>query len=108
MKRLVAMVVGLGAAALVGIARGGHELPIYPSFYPHEIEIRSLAPAEAARAIPEGRIPAYVGDGMSFSGTPPGELQAIPRRELITSVTSPVSNTTVRPMSTSPCRPSSK
>jgi hypothetical protein len=77
MKRLVAIVVGLGAAALVSMARGGHELPIYPSFYPHEIEIRSLAPAQAAQALPEGRIQAYVGHGMSFSGAPQGELQAI-------------------------------
>jgi hypothetical protein len=77
MKRLVAMVVGLGAAALVSMARGGHELPIYPSFYPHEIEIRSIAPGEAAQALPEGRIQAYVGRGMSFSGAPPTELQAI-------------------------------
>src|SRR5262249_59065832 len=71
------MVVGLGAAALVSMARGGHELPIYPSFYPHEIEIRSLAPTQAAQALHEGRIQAYVGHGMSFSGAPPRELQAI-------------------------------
>ncbi len=77
MKRLVAMMVVLGAAALAGMARGGHELPIYPSFYPHEIEIRSVAPAEAAQALPDGRIQAYVGPGLSLSGAPPAELQAI-------------------------------
>src|SRR5262249_37938997 len=34
-------------------------------------------PAQAAQALPEGKIQAYVGYGMSFSGAPPGELQAI-------------------------------
>jgi hypothetical protein len=77
MKRLVAMMVVLGAAALAGMARGGHELPIYPSFYPHEIEIRSLAPAEAAQVLRDGKIQAYVGRGLSLSGAPPAELQAI-------------------------------
>ena len=50
MKRLAAIVFILGAAAIVTVARGGHELPIYPSFYPHEIEIKSLAPEAAAQA----------------------------------------------------------
>ena len=77
MKRLITLMAVLGVAALVSMARGGHELPIYPSFYPHEIEIRSLAPTHAAQALPEGRIQAYVGNGMSFSGSSPGELQAI-------------------------------
>jgi len=77
MKRLVAMMVVLGAAALVSMARGGHELPIYPSFYPHEIEIRSLAPGLAAQALRDGSIQAYVGRGLSFSGALPPELQAI-------------------------------
>jgi hypothetical protein len=77
MKLLVAMMVVLGAAALAGMARGGHELPIYPSFYPHEIEIRSLAPEQAAQALRDGKIQAYVGRGLTLSGAPPAELQAI-------------------------------
>ena len=77
MKRLVALIVVLGAAALVSMARGGHELPIYPSFYPHEIEIRSLASGEAEQALREGKIQAYVGRDLTLSGAPPPELQAI-------------------------------
>jgi hypothetical protein len=77
MKRLIAIGIGFGAAALVSIARGGHELPVYPSFYPHEIEIRSLAPAEAGQALRAGKIQAYVGRGLSFSGAVPADLQAI-------------------------------
>ena len=77
MKRLAAIVFILGAAALVTVARGGHELPIYPSFYPHEIEIKSLAPEEAAQPLRDGKIQAYVGSGLSFAGAPPVDLHAI-------------------------------
>jgi hypothetical protein len=65
------------AAAFVTVARSGHELPIYPSFYPHEIEIRTLAPDQATDALRDGRIQAYVGRGMSFPGAPPAEIRAV-------------------------------
>jgi hypothetical protein len=61
MKRLAATLFILGTVAIVTVARGGHELPIYPSFYPHEIEIKSLAPEEAAQPLHDGKIQAYVG-----------------------------------------------
>src|SRR6516225_8875892 len=77
MKRLAAIVFVLGAAAVVTVARGGHELPIYPSFYPHEIEIRSLAPEEAIQPLRDGKIQAYLGSGLSFAGAPPVDLRAI-------------------------------
>ena len=76
MKRLAATILVLGAA-LVTVARGGHELPIYPSFYPHEIEIKSLAPEEAAQPLRDGKIQAYVGSGLSFAGAPPADIRAI-------------------------------
>ena len=74
MKRLAAMIFVLGAAAIVTVARGGHELPIYPSFYPHEIEIKSVAPEQAAQPLHDGKIQAYVGQGLSFSGALPAEI----------------------------------
>jgi hypothetical protein len=67
----------VGAAAVVTAARGGHEVPIYPSFYPHEIEIRTLAPDQAAQALREGRVQAYIGEGLSLSGAPPADLGTI-------------------------------
>src|SRR5262245_19885513 len=76
MKRLAAIILVFGAA-LVTVARGGHELPIYPSFYPHEIEIKSLAPEEAAQPLRDGKIQAYLGPGLSFAGTPPVDIRAI-------------------------------
>jgi hypothetical protein len=75
MKRLAATILVLGAA-LVTVARGGHELPIYPSFYPHEIEIRSLAPEEAIQPLRDGKIQAYLGPG-SFAGASPADLRTI-------------------------------
>jgi hypothetical protein len=70
-------VLGCSAAAVVTVAWGGHELPVYPSFYPHEIEIRSLAPAQASEALRRGEVQAYVGPGLRFSGTPPAEIRAL-------------------------------
>src|SRR5262245_66356238 len=75
MKRVAACI--LGAAAIATVAWGGHEAPVYPSFYPHEIEIRTLAPDQAARALREGRIQAYVGAGASLSRAPPAEIGVV-------------------------------
>jgi hypothetical protein len=77
MKRFSATIFVLGAAAIVSVARGGHELPIYPSFYPHEIEIRSLAPEEAIQPLRDGKIQAYVGRGLGFSATPPAGIRLV-------------------------------
>src|SRR5438876_2232853 len=77
MKWLGTVTCVLGAAALAGIAWAGHELPIYPSFYPHEIEIRSLAPEAAAPALRDGKIQAYIGRGLSLSRAPGADIRAV-------------------------------
>ncbi len=70
--------VGFSVLALtVTIAQGGHELPIYPSFYPHEIEIRTLAPEAAAERLQQGKLQAYIGPGLTFAGSLPPDVQAI-------------------------------
>jgi hypothetical protein len=56
----------IAAASLVAsfagtMAWAGHELPIYPSFYPHEIDIATVAPERAVALIERGQIQAYVG-----------------------------------------------
>lgn len=63
MKRtaIAALCAAAGLAALAVIAKGGHELPIYPSYYPHEIRIETVAPAEAASLLAAGRLQAYAG-----------------------------------------------
>jgi hypothetical protein len=77
MKRFCTFVVLLIAAALVTVARGGHEIPIYPSFYPHEIEIRALARERAADALLKADIHAYVGPLPGFVGPLPESIRAV-------------------------------
>ena len=76
-KCLGAFIFLSGAAAVVTLAWGGHELPVYPSFYPHEIEIRTLAPNRAAQALRESNIQAYIGGGLGYTGAPPIQVRAI-------------------------------
>src|SRR5262249_9160624 len=77
MKRKGACAAFLYASAAATIAWGGHELPIYPSFYPHEIEIRTLAPQQAPAALADAKIHAYVGRGVRFSGAPRDVIGAV-------------------------------
>ena len=77
MKRLGAIIFVFGAAAIVTVAWGGHELPVYPSFYPHEIEIKTFAPEQAAQALRDGKIQAHVGPGLRFAGTLPAEVGTV-------------------------------
>jgi hypothetical protein len=53
--------------SLVGTADAGHESPVYPSFYPQQIRIEPIDPANAGDALARGRIQAYVG---AVSGLP--------------------------------------
>ena len=55
---ILGLVVALG---LVAVARGGHEQSVYPSYYPHEIEIAMVAPERAAELLRAGKMHAYVG-----------------------------------------------
>lgn len=60
------------AVSVVALTRadGGHEIPIYPSYYPHEIRIETHTPASAARLLPEGKLQAYLGEIPAFRGRP--------------------------------------
>src|SRR5262245_14477368 len=63
---------------LAPMARSGHELPVYPSYYPHEIEIATLAPQEARDLLAKGRLHAYVGGAPSFGGGLPKDIESAP------------------------------
>jgi hypothetical protein len=65
------------ALAMMTVARSGHELPVYPSYYPHEIEITTLAPERAAPLLLDGRIQVYVGGVPRFAETPPDTIQSV-------------------------------
>lgn len=69
MKRRIAAAVLVAASFAGTMAWAGHELPIYPSFYPHEIDIRTVAPERALDLIEHDQIQAYVG-----AATPPATL----------------------------------
>ena len=57
--------------AAVSVARSGHELPVYPSYYPHEIEITAMPPGRAGEEMRAGKLHAYIGSTPDFSGAPP-------------------------------------
>jgi hypothetical protein len=67
------------AALLVtlGVARGGHELPVYPSYYPHEIAIETMAPERAADLLRNARLHAYLGAAPRFPSPVPTSIRAV-------------------------------
>ncbi len=77
MKGLIAFVALLIVVAVFTVARGGHELPIYPSFYPHEIEITTAAPDRAAALLVDNKMHAYVGQAPRFAGAAPESIRAV-------------------------------
>jgi hypothetical protein len=69
MKRRMTFGLLLSALAVVGPARSGHELPVYPSYYPHEIEIKTIAPDVAGSLLQQSKIHAYLGSEPHFSAS---------------------------------------
>lgn len=67
-----ALVVGATVLSLAPLARSGHELPVYPSYYPHEIEIAAVGPAQAGALLATGKLHAYIGAAPQFAGTASG------------------------------------
>jgi len=64
------------AVAIATAALGGHELPVYPSYYPHEIAIETMPPERAAGLLRDGKIQAYLGAEPRFPGELPTSLRA--------------------------------
>jgi hypothetical protein len=69
MKSRVTFGLLLSALAVIGPARSGHELPVYPSYYPHEIEIKTIAPDAAGSLLLHSKIHAYLGNEPHFSAS---------------------------------------
>jgi hypothetical protein len=61
----------------ITVARSGHELPVYPSYYPHEIEITTVASERAADLLRDGKMHAYVGGTPRFAGAIPETVSAV-------------------------------
>lgn len=77
MKRLASFAVLIAAAGMTDNARGGHEFPVYPSYYPHEIRIDTMAPDRAAAFLLEGKIQAYIGVEPRFTTAAPDSIRAV-------------------------------
>src|SRR5262245_349486 len=66
------------AALLVApLARSGHEQSVYPSYYPHEIEIAAVGPERAAELMLAGKLHAYVGRTPQFAAAPPHSIGSV-------------------------------
>ena len=78
MVKPLGLLAGLAATlAIANIARSGHELPMYPSYYPHEIAIETIPPERAAPLLLENKIQAYLGPQPRFSGDVPASIRAV-------------------------------
>jgi len=62
------------AVIFVSVAKSGHEVPVYPSFYPHEIEIRAIPAEEAGHLLREGKLHAYIGGTPVFTSPKPAHV----------------------------------
>jgi hypothetical protein len=76
-KPLSVLLVLAVVAVIATIARGGHELPIYPSYYPHEIGIETMPSERAADLLIENKIQAYLDPEPRFSGDVPASIRAV-------------------------------
>jgi hypothetical protein len=71
MRQLRTFIGLLCASSIIAVAWAGHELPIYPSFYAHQIDIQTLPPEQAPVALIDARIHAYVGRDVHFPSALP-------------------------------------
>src|ERR1700693_3703135 len=76
-KARVARTVLIAATAVAGAARAGHEFPVYPSYYPHEIRIDVVAPGRAPDLLLASKIHAYIGPEPRFRKPLPDSIRAI-------------------------------
>jgi hypothetical protein len=55
----------------------GHELSFYPSYYPQEIRVETLAPGAAAAGLARGTLHAYVGGDPFGNAAVPADVRAV-------------------------------
>jgi len=61
----------------LSVARGGHEMPIYPSYYPHEVAIETMPSERAADLLGDAKLHAYLGAEPRFPGAVPPSIRAV-------------------------------
>jgi len=72
-----ALLVVVALFATIGLAWGGHEVPVYPSYYPHEIRVETMPPERAAGLLGEAKLHAYLGPEPRFAGATPQSVRAV-------------------------------
>src|SRR5262249_10899132 len=76
-RRLTILFLLFAVAAIAGVAWGGHEVPIYPSYYPHEIAIEPMPPERAPRLLRDAKTQAFVGAQASFGDDRPASIRTV-------------------------------
>ncbi|HJO71737.1 MAG: hypothetical protein QF639_02575 [Rhodospirillales bacterium] len=71
MRKFSALLFPAAFLVMATAAEGGHELPVYPSYYPQEIRVEPVEPGNAARLLAAGKLHAYVGAAPAFDGDRP-------------------------------------
>jgi hypothetical protein len=72
-----ALIVTMTTLLVVPVARSGHEQSVYPSYYPHEIEIAAMAPQRAAELMAAGKLHAYIGGTPQFASVSPDRVGTV-------------------------------
>jgi hypothetical protein len=73
-----ALTLTAAALLLAPMAKSGHEQPIYPSYYPHEIEIAAVDPQAAGELLGKAKLHAYVGSRLTFARVAPKDVASAP------------------------------
>src|SRR5258707_10167439 len=63
--------------ATIGLARGGHEVPVYPSYYPHEIRVETMPMGRAADLLRDAKLHAYLGPEPLSPDAVPASVSAV-------------------------------
>ena len=77
MRRSIVSLLWVALWIMLISAEAGHELPYYPSFYPHEIRVEVVPPEVAATHLQQGTLQAYIGATPHFSEPPPAHVSAV-------------------------------
>src|SRR2546428_9023211 len=89
MKTLTAVCILTLLAAPIRV-RAGHELPYYPSFYPHEIRLEAADAPHLGAALRAGRVPPRPRPHPFRGAPPPGTAPAASRGGHVVAAPCPV------------------
>ena len=76
-KPLRMLLVLVALLVTLTVAQGGHELPVYPSYYPHEIAIETIPAERAADLLRDAKLHAYLGAELPFSNALPPSVRVL-------------------------------